>query len=233
MDDRDFIYWVNGVFESSKDVLEIDQVDQIMENICDVYDTVQNNGVINDFDSMRVIALIEGALMYYDDLPHPNKQKITRLIKNEIEDSMSRFRDKSKEKMPLFKDVTKEATIKDIKIIPLDEFTKNHLMDLLSGNGKFNFDFSQVITEGLSEGIGGNKSATEKSITSALESLEKLLLGPPKKLKKKAVKKKLKPSEDEDEDDTPCDEMDEEFESQQDGLSESSLNSISEKIAQR
>lgn len=121
MDDRDFIYWLNGIFQfGTIDVLKSDQVDQIMENIMDVYDNVKQHGVINDFDSMRVISFIEGSLLYFDESSIEHKAKITTLIKNEITEMYYKFRDEdSSNRLPLFKQSGNKKINSKIDIIPL------------------------------------------------------------------------------------------------------------------
>lgn len=104
MDDRDFIYWLHGIMEYGNfETLKTDLIDQIMDNICEVYDNVHNKGIMNDFDAMRIISFIEGALMYYDDASIEHKVKVCRLIKNELFDLYARYQDKKQHKMPLYK----------------------------------------------------------------------------------------------------------------------------------
>lgn len=106
MDDRDFIYWMNGIFEFGEfDVLKTEQIDQIMENIIEVYDNVKKHGVLNDFDSIRVISFIEGALMYFDEASIEHKVKVTTLIRNEIKEMYCGFRDDNPDsRLPLMKE---------------------------------------------------------------------------------------------------------------------------------
>lgn len=104
MDDRDFIYWLYGIFEFGDfETLKPHQVEIIVENICEVYDNVQKQGLMNDLDAMRVMFLIEGSLMYYEEAPLEHKIKVCNLIKNEITDIYHRLRSNSEKKLPLYK----------------------------------------------------------------------------------------------------------------------------------
>jgi len=126
MDDRDFIYFMNGAlkFKPEEQALSGEQVDLIIENVCDVYKNIQTTGYINDFDSSRMISFIEGALMYYDEQPYEVKKKITSIIKNEVDEVMWRFERDSEDKIPFF---TKEFETEKIK---KDQKEENLLFDI-------------------------------------------------------------------------------------------------------
>jgi hypothetical protein len=126
MDDRDFIYFMNGALKFKPvDIISSQQADIMIENICEVYKHIQESGYINDFDSLRIISFIEGTLMYYDDQPYETKKRITSLIKNEIDDVMWRFERDTEEKTPFF---TKDFEINSIKkqLHPLFEIEKQY-----------------------------------------------------------------------------------------------------------
>lgn len=87
MDDRDFIYWINGMFEFKDiDILRSSQIEQIIENIMEVHEFIRDNGFFNDLDAFRVISLIEGSLLYYEEASIEHKIKTTNLIKNEVDE---------------------------------------------------------------------------------------------------------------------------------------------------
>lgn len=95
MDDRDFIYWLYGVFEYGNiSIISDELAETIIENVCEVYDHTRDSGVLNDFEALRLAAFLEGCLMYYPDLSDENKERVSRLIKNEILDIGSRYRDR-------------------------------------------------------------------------------------------------------------------------------------------
>lgn len=121
MDDRDFIYWINGIFEFAQfETLKSEQVDQIIERLCDVYESIRENGAFNDLDSMRIISFIEGALMYYNEASIEYKIKVTNLIRNEVALICERFEDKDEEKMPMFKRKP-DLEFKLLDIIPIGQ----------------------------------------------------------------------------------------------------------------
>lgn len=172
MDDRDFIYWLNGIFEFVElDVLKSEQIDQIMENIIEVYDNVQRNGVMNDFDSMRIIAFIEGSLMYYDEAPIEHKVKVTTLIKNEIKEMYYRFRDNVPDRLPLFR----QGAVTDmlypdmnVDIIPLTP----EIIESLKADGITHIelpeDKSKTLIDTFTKILKGDslKESTKKKFTS-------------------------------------------------------------------
>lgn len=95
MDDRDFIYWLYGVFEYGNiSIISDELAETIIENVCEVYDNTRDSGVLNDFEALRLAAFLEGCLMYYPDSSDENKERVSRLIKNEILDIGSRYRDR-------------------------------------------------------------------------------------------------------------------------------------------
>lgn len=123
MDDRDFIYWLNGMFEFGNfDTFKQDQVEQITENIIEVYDQIDKSGFVNSLESLRVISMIEGALLYYEEATIEHKVKTTNLIRNEIDEVCYRFKtEEPEERKPLIKQSLKPPTFDKfyMDIIPL------------------------------------------------------------------------------------------------------------------
>lgn len=104
MDDRDFVYWLFGLLESHSDeTLASEQIESIIENIFEVYSYIQKEGIVNDFDALRIISFIEGSLMYYDEADFDYQEKVCNLIKNEVSDLYFKYRDTNDEKLPLFR----------------------------------------------------------------------------------------------------------------------------------
>jgi len=242
MDDRDFIYWLKGIFQfGTFDTLKPDQVDQIMENIMEVYDSVQNQGVMNDFDSMRIIAFIEGALLYYDDAPLEHRVKTTTLIKNEVMEVYHKFRDDDPSaRLPLFKQPAKYDDLfgygQDMKmdIIPLTP----EMMDEFERRGVPKIDLSKDQTLSLIDSISdilGLKSSPKKEEpeSNALPSKQEKASAPEESEPEKdpdTVKESLM--------DTLSGAMDDLFgdsvsDSQPEDVATSSLDAIADKIASR
>lgn len=196
MDDRDFIYWIGGIFDFGNfndfDTLNTEHVEQIIENICDVYEHVQKYGLINDFDSMRIISFIEGALMYYGDLPIDHKIKVTNLIRSEVEDAMNRLRDQFKEKMPLLKrkldNDLKMDVVKSVEVFPissLDDWKKLEEKifsnkDLVKVQGKDDYEYFYKFFENMFKDKNLSGSGGYGEAKDALELVDKLQSMPDK-----------------------------------------------------
>ncbi len=174
MDDRDFIYWINGMFEFGNfDTFKQEQVEQITENIIEVYDNIDKNGFVNCLESLRVISMIEGALLYYEESSIEHKVKTTNLIRNEVDEVCYRFKtEEPEERTPLIKQTYKKLPTIDKfywDIIPIPPNMKEIPLSLEK-------EKSHPIFEELRKMLNGtSKSLEEEREAEAKEKIENWL----------------------------------------------------------
>lgn len=86
MNDKECICWLQGFFEMNDEFESFSekQVDTIIENISLALQKNKETGMIEDFESFRVLSLIEGLLLFYDEHSEEIRESVFNTIKNEV-----------------------------------------------------------------------------------------------------------------------------------------------------